>query len=193
MTVPLPVPDAGAKVNQVALSLADHVKVPPPVLLRLSVCAAGLPPPWVAENEKLVGLAPMAGGTGAAITVSVTGTDCGVLVAPVAVIVIVPLYVPAVRLAVFTLTVTVLGAEPEAGLRVNHAALSLTDQLMVPPPVFVMLSVWLAGFKAPCVPVKVKLVGFSPIVSGAAVTVRVTGTVCGVLVAPVALRVMMPL
>ena len=37
VTLPFPVPDAGAKVNQAALSLAFHVKVPPPVLLMLSV------------------------------------------------------------------------------------------------------------------------------------------------------------
>jgi hypothetical protein len=41
-----------------------------------------LPPPCWAVNEKLVGLAPIAGGTGAAVTVKVTGTVT--LVAPVA-------------------------------------------------------------------------------------------------------------
>ena len=35
--VPAPVPEAGLMVNQLALSVADHVRVPPPVLLRLSV------------------------------------------------------------------------------------------------------------------------------------------------------------
>jgi hypothetical protein len=33
------------------------------VLLILKVCVAGLAPPWVAAKEKLVGLAPMTGGT----------------------------------------------------------------------------------------------------------------------------------
>ena len=61
VTVPLPVPEAGPTVNQAALSLADQVSVPPPVLLMLSVWAAGFPPPCWAVKEKLVGLAPIAG------------------------------------------------------------------------------------------------------------------------------------
>ena len=40
---------------------------------------------------------------------------------------------------------------------------------------------------------KVRLEGLRPMVGGAAVTVRVTGTVCGVLVAPVAVTVMVAL
>ena len=63
-TVPLPVPEAGDTVSQAALSLALQLKVPPPVLLMLTVWAAGFVPPWVAVKDKLVGLAPMAGGTG---------------------------------------------------------------------------------------------------------------------------------
>src|SRR5207249_3509858 len=132
---------------------------------------------------------------GAAVTVSVTGTVCGVLVAPVAVTVIVVLYSPAARRAFVLLIVVEPGALPEAGLRVSHVAVSLTDQPREPPPVLVRLSVWLAGFKAPCTPVKVKLTGLRPMVggTGAAVTVKVTGTVCGVLVAPVAVTVIVPL
>ena len=61
--VPLPVPVVGLRVSQVALSVADQVKVPPPVLLRLRVWAAGLPPPCCAVKARLIGLAPMAGGT----------------------------------------------------------------------------------------------------------------------------------
>jgi hypothetical protein len=63
--VPLPVPEAGLRVSHAALSLALQVKVPPPVLLMLTVWEAGLLPPCCAVNDKLVGLAPMAGGTGA--------------------------------------------------------------------------------------------------------------------------------
>ena len=85
----MPVPEAGETVNHAALSLADQLKVPPPVLLTLRVWVAGLAPPWVAAKAKLVGLAPMAGGTGAAATVKVTGTVTGV--APVAASVITPL------------------------------------------------------------------------------------------------------
>ena len=54
---------AGGEGQPACFSLAVQVKVPPPVLLILRVCAAGLPPPWVAVNESVVGLAPMAGGT----------------------------------------------------------------------------------------------------------------------------------
>jgi hypothetical protein len=86
---PFPVPEAGLRANQAALSLADQLKEPPPVLLMLTVWAAGLAPPWVAVKERLVGLAPMAGGTGAAATVNVTGTETGA--APVALMVTVPL------------------------------------------------------------------------------------------------------
>lgn len=61
VTAPLPEPEAGDRVNHAALSLADQVSVPPPVLLMLSVWAAGLVPPCVAVKERLVGFAPIAG------------------------------------------------------------------------------------------------------------------------------------
>ena len=51
------------------------------MLRTLSVCAAGLLPPWIAVNARLVGLALMAGGTGgtgAAVTVKETGIVTGV-------------------------------------------------------------------------------------------------------------------
>jgi hypothetical protein len=74
VTPPLPVPDAGESVSQAALSVTDHASVPPPVLLILTVCEAGLPPPCCAEKERFVGLTPMAGGAGAVVTVKLTGT-----------------------------------------------------------------------------------------------------------------------
>ncbi len=89
VTAPFPVPEAGLSDNQVMLSLALQLKVPPPVLLMLRVWAAGLLPPCWAVKDRLVGLVPMAGGTGAAVTVSATGTVT--VVAPVAVSVIMPL------------------------------------------------------------------------------------------------------
>ena len=79
---PLPVPEVGESVNQAALSLLDQVSVPPPVLLMLSVCAAGFALPWVAVKASAVGLAPMAGGTGAVATVKETGTVTGVTPVP---------------------------------------------------------------------------------------------------------------
>ena len=53
-----------------------------PVLLMLTVWAAGLLPPCWAVKLRFVGLAPMPGGTGAAVTVKDTGTVTAV--APVA-------------------------------------------------------------------------------------------------------------
>ena len=44
----------------------------------LSVWTAGLLPPWIAVNARLVGLVPMAGGTGAAVTAKETGIVTGV-------------------------------------------------------------------------------------------------------------------
>ena len=83
-----------------------------------------------------------------ALTVSVTATvfDEG----PVALTVIVPLYVPAASPDVFTAVVKVLLLLPDAGLTLNHEALSLTVQFNV-PPVFAKETVWLVGFAAPCV------------------------------------------
>lgn len=74
VTAALPVPDAGESDSQAVVSLACQVRVPPPVLLMLRVCVAGLLPPCVAVKEKFVGLAPMAGGTGAAVMMKETGT-----------------------------------------------------------------------------------------------------------------------
>lgn len=87
MIEPVPVPEVGDIVSQVALSLALQVKVPPPVLLIVNVCAAGLAP-VCAVNEKLAGLAPIAGAAGGAVTVNVTGIVMEE--APVALTVIVP-------------------------------------------------------------------------------------------------------
>ena len=74
---PFPVPVDGDRLNHAALSLADQVSVPPPVLLTFKVWTAGLLPPCWALNDRLVGLIPIAGGTGAAVTVNVTGTVTG--------------------------------------------------------------------------------------------------------------------
>ena len=131
----MPVP--GLRVNHGVLSLALQFNVPPPVLLMLRVCAAGFAPLWVAAKDRLVGLAPMAGGTGAAATVKETGTVT--VVAPGALRVMVPLWVPTVRVPVATLTVMLPFPVPELGLRINHAVLSLALQFNVPPPVLLML------------------------------------------------------
>ena len=87
-----------------------------------------------------MGLAPMAGGTGAALTVKETGTVTGVTPVP-PLSVTVPLWVPTAREPVAAVTVTRPFPVPEPGLRVNQAAVSLAVQLNVPPPVLLMVSV----------------------------------------------------
>jgi hypothetical protein len=89
VTVPFPVPDAGESVNHAALSLAVQLSVPPPALLILKVCAVGLLPPCWAVKDRLVGLVLIVGGTGAGVTVNVTGTVTEE--APVALMVTAPL------------------------------------------------------------------------------------------------------
>ena len=59
--MPVPVPEVGLSVNQAAVSLADQLSLPPPVLLMVTVWVAGLAPPWVAAKERLVGLVPIVG------------------------------------------------------------------------------------------------------------------------------------
>ena len=57
----MPVPEAGLSDNHPVPSLALQVKVPPPVLLMLTVLGAGLLPPCWAVKERLGGLNPIAG------------------------------------------------------------------------------------------------------------------------------------
>ena len=83
MIVPVPVPDVGLRLSQVTVSLAVHVRVPPPVLLIVTDWLTVVLLFCCAVSETLRGLAPMAGGI--ALTVRVTGMVCGVLEAPVAV------------------------------------------------------------------------------------------------------------
>ena len=75
---------------------------------------------------------------------------------------------------------------PEAGETDNHPWLPVTDQVRVPPPVFRSERVWAAGLAAPCVAVNVNEEGLRLTAGSGALTVRVTGMVCGVLEAPVA-------
>ena len=117
----------------------------------------------------------MTGGGAAAVTVSVTGTVTGE--APMALSVILPLYVPTVEFPT-AVTVTTLLPVPEIRFSVNQGALSLADQVNVPPPVLLMFKVLGVGL-APGVAVKEMLVGLIPIEggTGAVATVSVTGTV----------------
>jgi len=95
--------------------------------------------------------------------VNVTGTVCGVLVAPVAVMVIVPLYVPALKPEIAAVIVIVPGAVPLVGESVSHAALDEVVQFNVPPPELEMFNACVAGLLPPCMPLKVKLVGLQDI------------------------------
>jgi hypothetical protein len=83
--VPLLAPEVGElRLNHDPLQLtdADQFRVPPPVLLTVTVLLAGLLPPCTAVKVNDMGLNPIAGDGG--FTVSVTATVCGVLVAPAA-------------------------------------------------------------------------------------------------------------
>jgi hypothetical protein len=62
VTEPLPLPDVWLRVSQLIFSLSVQLRVPPPVLVMFKVWEDGLEPPCVAAKEKLVGLAPIAGG-----------------------------------------------------------------------------------------------------------------------------------
>ena len=77
--------------------------------------------------------------TVAAVTVKLTGTVT--LVAPVALSVMLALYVLAVKAPTVAVTVTVPLPVPEAGETLSQEALSLADQVKVPPPVLLMLTV----------------------------------------------------
>jgi len=91
-----------------------------------------------------------------------TGTVWGVLVAPGAEMVMVALYVPALRPDMSTDTVTLSSSpvdEPLIGLKDSQAASSLTLQSKVSSPEFQMLKVWLEGLGPSLVAEKLKLVG----------------------------------
>ena len=100
------------------------------------------------------------GGAGAVVTVNVTGTLTNE--APVALSVIMPLWVPGPVAPVITLTITTPLFVPDARLSVIHGALSVAVQLSVPLPVLLMFSVWVAGLAPLCVAVKERLVGLAP-------------------------------
>ena len=102
-----------------------------------------------------------------ALTVSVTGIVWGEFVAVPAVTVIAAVSGegPARSPKVFTDRVTGLVpvvVVPDAGVSVSQVASSVTDQVNVPVPGFVMFNVLGAGFAAPCVAVKENVVGLRP-------------------------------
>jgi hypothetical protein len=79
------------------------------------------------------------------------------------------------------------GPVPDAGETESHGAVLDAFQLKLPVPELLMLTVWPDGVVPPWVAEKLRLVGVIPIVGiNGAVSVKVTMTVCGVFVAPVA-------
>ena len=78
VTVPAPVPVPGVCQSQVASWLTPQLRVLLPVLLTVKVWAEGLLPPCCAVKDRVAGSMPMAGGTGAAVTVKETGIVTGV-------------------------------------------------------------------------------------------------------------------
>ena len=78
VTAPAPVPLPGVCQSHWASWLMPQRSGLLPVLLMVKVWAAGLLLPWIAVNSRLVGLALMADGTGAAVTVKETGIMTGV-------------------------------------------------------------------------------------------------------------------
>ena len=107
VTVPAPVPVPGECHSQVASWLMPQRSALPPVLLMVKVWAGGLLLPCCAVKDRLGGVMPMAGGTGAAVTVKETGIVTGVAVVPLGQTVTRPLWVPMGREPVMTLMATV--------------------------------------------------------------------------------------
>src|SRR3990172_8349429 len=95
----------------------------------------------------------------AAATVNVTPIVFGLPVAPLAVAVIVAVYVPVASPVGLTETLTVALPAPAASDVLNHAAVSLTVHVSVPPPVLLIVRLWATGAVPPCTAVKDRLLG----------------------------------
>ena len=131
VTAPAPVPLPGVCQSQAASWLTPQRSGLFPVLLMVKVWAGGVLLPWVMVNSRLVGVALMADGTGAAVTVKETGIVTGVTPVP-PLRMTEPVWVPGAKAPAITLAVTTPVPMPEAGLRVNHGVLLLAVQFKVP-------------------------------------------------------------
>ncbi|MDP3091153.1 MAG: hypothetical protein Q8N04_10770 [Nitrospira sp.] len=126
--------------------------------------------------------------------VSETVTVCGVFVAPEAAIVMGVLIVPTDKPVVLTATDIVPDPVPEAGLRLSQLAFSVAVQFNVPLPELETEIVLLAGLLPPWTAENDKVVALKPMVGvGAAVTSKLTVTICGELPAPTPTMVIRPL
>jgi hypothetical protein len=132
-------------------------------------------------------------GAGAVVIVSETITVCGVFVDPEAVIVIGALTVPGVIPVVLMLTEMVPAPVPEAGLRLSQLAFPVAVQLRAPLPELEIEIVLFAGLLPPWTAENDNVVALKPMVGvGAAVTSKLTLTVCGELAEPVPTMVIRP-
>ena len=77
VTAPAPVPVPGVCHSQGASWLTPQRSALLPVLLMVKVWAGGLLLPCCAVKDRLAGVMPIAGGTGAAVTVKETGIVTG--------------------------------------------------------------------------------------------------------------------
>ena len=175
---PFPVPEVGEGEIHDELSVTDQVRVPPPRFVMARVCAEELPVPCWTVKDKLVGLTPIAGGTGAAVTMKETGIVMGVTPVP-PLRMTEPVWVPGAKVPVVACKVIVPFPVPEPAVRVNQPVFSLALQFKVPPPVLRTLRVCAAGLLPPWIAVKARLVGLAVIAggTGAAVTMKETGIV----------------
>ena len=171
-----------------ALSEVVNDSEPVPVLVTLKVLEAGLAPPATELNARLAGETASTGVAAAGSTVKVTGTSLGDPVAPVAVTLTLPVYVPAARPLTSADTVRSRGAVPDAGVTDSHGASSEAVKESVPPPLLATLSVLDAGLVPPAVAEKDRLAGVTES-AGAAATVSVTGICFGEPVVPVEVTV----
>jgi len=158
-----------------------------PLLLVETLCAAGAAPPACAVNVSVVGLR-VRFGRPAAVTVKVTATVRGLLAAPALATETVPEYVPAARPVGLTETLMEPGVVPLAGVAVSHAPPVVVVLVVVKlraAPLLLVETLCAAGAAPPACAVKVSVVGLRVRLGRpAAVTVKVTATVRGVLAAP---------
>jgi hypothetical protein len=83
------------------------------------------------------------------VITSLTGTVCGLFEAPVEVREMLPVYVPAVIPEAFTLTFTVAGVEPVAGLTLSQAPPDAAAVKFRAVPVLVTARFWLPDVAPP--------------------------------------------
>ncbi len=156
----------------------------------VATCAAGSGCPITPWKMSAGGVAVIVqGACTTKLTLIVCGLPAAALFEPsVPVIVIVPLYVPAVSVG-NSKAVTVIDADlfaerlPFAGVTVSHAPPTAVaadvPQFRVPPPVLVMVAFWGSGFGWPMIPLKESTGGMVLIIGVMGCPMmNVTGKVC---------------